>query len=116
MAEVLQAPAIRIVLDVCWSVVIKYRDSYHAEQDPLKTWCLIPACMALALPLHASLEDGCIFSYVWICHMYWDVFGLAPLPIAHIVAAATLSRMIDLWFCFLVYASFCPQPYWFGRL
>lgn len=127
LTELLQVPAILIVLDVCRSVFWAHRDSYNSEQDPIKVWYLAPACMAIAIPLHASMSEGATFSYFWSCYMYLDVLALLPqvvlmargdgiveAPIAHFVAATTLSRLADLWFWYYNFNSLGPQAYMFG--
>lgn len=126
LTEVLQVPQIVLTGSVIWSVFKTHRKSYQAELDILKAWHLVPGCAVLAVLVHPFFREGFVFSCFWGCYMWLDVLALLPqvvmmargggkveAPVAHFVAATTLSRLTDLSFWYYNFDQ-GPQSYLFG--
>lgn len=109
--EALQIASLLMVLDVVHSVFITYRKSYQEDLDVLHIKYLIPTCVVLAAILHPQFHQGTWFSFSWTTYLYHDCLALMPqvvmltrgagkveAPVAHFVAATTLSRVMDLSF------------------
>eukprot|EP00929_Paragymnodinium_shiwhaense_P064993 TRINITY_DN3262_c0_g2_i2.p1 TRINITY_DN3262_c0_g2~~TRINITY_DN3262_c0_g2_i2.p1 ORF type:complete len:322 (-),score=87.71 TRINITY_DN3262_c0_g2_i2:98-1063(-) len=126
LTTILQMPQIVLTGAVLYLIYGVHRRSYQEELDVLKAWQMIPACILLSLPLHPFFRDGFVFSYEFGCYMWLDVLALLPqvimmaqgagkieAPIAHFVAATTLSRCTDLSFWYYNFDQ-GRQGYLFG--
>eukprot|EP00929_Paragymnodinium_shiwhaense_P064995 TRINITY_DN3262_c0_g3_i1.p1 TRINITY_DN3262_c0_g3~~TRINITY_DN3262_c0_g3_i1.p1 ORF type:complete len:349 (-),score=82.43 TRINITY_DN3262_c0_g3_i1:90-1058(-) len=111
LTTILQMPQIFLTGAVLHLIYNVHRSSYQESLDVVKAWQLVPACVLLSLPLHPFFREGFAFSYEFGCYMWLDVLALLPqvimmaqgagkveAPIAHFVAATTLSRCTDLSF------------------
>merc|ERR1719428_2243671 len=111
--EALSMSSLLMVLDVLRSVFVKYRSSYQEDLDILSFRYLIPACIALAVVLRPSFQEGPWYAFCWTACLYLDVMALMPqvvmmgkgngkvsAPISHFVAATAVSRTVDLSFWF----------------
>lgn len=124
--EILCSVSFVLVLDIVRSIYVNFRSSYQEDLDVLKVRYLVPACAALALVIHPLLPQGYAFSLSWTIGFYVDVAALAPqvvmmakgggqveAPIAHFVAATSVSRAVDLWFWTTDF-DLGPQGWWNG--
>jgi hypothetical protein len=124
--EMLQIVSCMLAYVNLWSVFKTFKASYQHDLDVLKVKYLIPGCFLLGLVLHPHFRQGWKYSLSWSMSFYIDVLALLPqvvmmqrgggkveAPIAHFVAATTLSRVNDL--CFWYYRwNLGPQGWWHG--
>lgn len=124
--EMLQLVSCTLAYVNLWSVFVTFRSSYQEELDVLKVKYLIPGCVCLGLVLHPHFRQGLKYSLSWSMSFYIDVLALLPqvvmmqrgggkveAPIAHFVAATTLSRLNDLGFWYFRW-NIGPQGWWHG--
>jgi len=110
---VITSAALLIMLNVLWSIFVTYRRSYQEEQDVLKAYYLIPACILGAALLRPSFLDGPWYSFFLAISMYVDMTALMPqivfmmrgdgrvqAPVSNFVAATAVSKIADLSFWF----------------
>eukprot|EP00929_Paragymnodinium_shiwhaense_P064989 TRINITY_DN3262_c0_g1_i1.p1 TRINITY_DN3262_c0_g1~~TRINITY_DN3262_c0_g1_i1.p1 ORF type:complete len:340 (-),score=68.15 TRINITY_DN3262_c0_g1_i1:309-1274(-) len=126
LTTILQMPQIFLTGAVLRLIYGVHRHSYQEDLDVVKAWFIVPACVLLSLPLHPFFREGFVFSYEFACYMWLDVLALLPqvimmargagkvaAPIAHFVAATTLSRCTDLSFWYYNFDQ-GRQGYLFG--
>merc|ERR1719158_1850364 len=108
--EMLQFTSVPLVLNILWSVLKTYRETYQESLDVLKVRYLLPACVALALVLTPQFKQGKTYSYCWTISFYVDILALLPqvvmmtlspgkkiaVPIANLVGVTAFSRCVDL--------------------
>eukprot|EP00929_Paragymnodinium_shiwhaense_P064994 TRINITY_DN3262_c0_g2_i3.p1 TRINITY_DN3262_c0_g2~~TRINITY_DN3262_c0_g2_i3.p1 ORF type:complete len:322 (-),score=79.70 TRINITY_DN3262_c0_g2_i3:86-1051(-) len=126
LTTILQMPQIFLTGAVLHLIYGVHRRSYQEDLDVVKAWQIVPACILLSVPLHPFFQSGFVFSYEFGCYMWLDVLALLPqvimmargagkieAPIAHFVAATTLSRCTDLSFWYYNFDQ-GEQGYLFG--
>lgn len=125
--EMLSLLSLLMVLDTARCVFSTYRHTYQEEIDHLQVKHLVPWCFLAALLVHPCFRRGFFYSYFWTLGFYLDVVSLLPqvvmmakgggrieAPVAHFVAATTLSRSIDLEWWFTRGLNLGPQGYIWG--
>eukprot|EP00929_Paragymnodinium_shiwhaense_P064996 TRINITY_DN3262_c0_g4_i1.p1 TRINITY_DN3262_c0_g4~~TRINITY_DN3262_c0_g4_i1.p1 ORF type:complete len:323 (-),score=57.14 TRINITY_DN3262_c0_g4_i1:74-1042(-) len=107
----LQLPQIVLTGSALHLVHNVYRSTYQEDLDVVQARLMVPACLVASLLIHPFFRHGFSFNYEFGCYMWLDVLALLPqvimmargdgkiaAPIAHFVAATTLSRCTDLSF------------------
>lgn len=127
VTEVLAVASLLLVLDILRFVFVTYRNTYQEDLDVLKMSYLVIGSLVMAGLVHPFFREGFAYSFSWTFGFYLDVMALMPqvvmmakgsgkveAPIAHFVAATTLSRLVDLWWWSVLGIDLGPQGYIHG--
>jgi len=121
--QISDAISLLLVLQLLYCVHITHNKTYQAEKDTFEHTSLLLPCVALAVCIHANLNESAILDTAWYLSLNIDAIAMLPQIImttkiggyvdsmlARFVVCLVASRACFLAFWFYGYAELTPAP------
>jgi len=121
--QISDAVSLVLVLQLLYCIHVTHSKTYQADMDDFDHISILPACVALAIFIHANANENPILDFAWYLSLNIDTVALLPQllmttkiggkvdsMLARFVVCLVASRACFLVFWFYGYAELTPPP------